>query len=79
MTRQERISVGPAILVGKPVIKGTRIAMEFLVELLAEKWAHEQILSNYPQRIEEDIKAALECADSIPLLVSSLRSPRSPQ
>jgi uncharacterized protein (DUF433 family) len=62
MTRQDRIIVDPAILVGKPIIKETRIAVEFLIELLAEKWTHEQILSNYPQLSEEDIQAALHYA-----------------
>jgi uncharacterized protein (DUF433 family) len=45
--------------VGKPVIKGTRIAVELLVDLLAEGWSHEQVLSNYPQLTEDDIQAAL--------------------
>jgi uncharacterized protein (DUF433 family) len=58
VTSQDRIIVDPAFLVGKPVIKGTRNAVEFLVELLAEKWTHEQILNNYPQLTEEDIQAA---------------------
>jgi uncharacterized protein (DUF433 family) len=62
MVWQDRISVDPAILVGKPVIKGTRIAVELLIELLAEKWTHEQVLSNYPQLAEDDIQAALHYA-----------------
>jgi uncharacterized protein (DUF433 family) len=62
MNWQDRIVVDPAVLVGKPVIKGTRIAVEFLVELLAESWTHEQILTNYPQLTEEDIQAALHYA-----------------
>jgi uncharacterized protein (DUF433 family) len=59
MNWQDRIAVDPGVLAGKPVIKGTRLAVEFLVELLAENWTHEQILSNYPQLTEEDIQAAL--------------------
>jgi len=59
---QDRIVVDPAILVGKPVIKGTRIAVEFLVELLAERWTHEQVLTSYPQLTEDDIQAALHYA-----------------
>jgi uncharacterized protein (DUF433 family) len=59
MSRQDRITVDPGVLVGKPVIKGTRMAVEFIIELLAEKWTHEQILKNYPQLIDEDIQAAL--------------------
>jgi uncharacterized protein (DUF433 family) len=62
MPWQERIVLDPDILVGKPVIRGTRIAVEFLVELLAESWTHEQILSNYPQLAEDDIWAALHYA-----------------
>jgi uncharacterized protein (DUF433 family) len=62
MTWQDRIDVNPAILVGKPVIKGTRLAVEFLVDLLAEGWTHEQILGNYPQLTADDIQAALHYA-----------------
>jgi uncharacterized protein (DUF433 family) len=46
MKWRDRITVNPKVLVGKPVIKGTRIAVEFLMELLAEGWTHEHILGN---------------------------------
>ena len=59
MDWQNRIVVDPKVLVGKPIIKGTRIAVEFLIELLAENWAREEILRNYPQLATEDIQAAL--------------------
>lgn len=62
MEWQVRIRVDPKVLVGKPVINGTRIAVEFLVELLAEGWTHEQILKNYPQLAPDDIQAALHYA-----------------
>ncbi len=62
MNWQDRISVDPKVLVGKPVIKGTRIAVEFLVELLANGWTLEQILKNYPQLTADDIHAALHYA-----------------
>ncbi len=62
MDWKERIAIDPKILVGKPVIKGTRIAVEFLLELLAEGWSHERILKNYPHLREEDILAALRYA-----------------
>jgi uncharacterized protein (DUF433 family) len=55
---QDRIAVDPKVLVGKPVIKGTRIAVEFLMELLAEGWTQDQILANYPQLKPEDLRAA---------------------
>jgi uncharacterized protein (DUF433 family) len=62
MNWQDRIVVDPGVLLGKPVIKGTRLAVEFVVELLAEGWSHEQLLQNYPQLTEEDIQAALRYA-----------------
>ena len=65
MNWQDRIVVDPGVLVGKPVIKGTRLAVEFLVELLAERWTHELILKNYPQLTEEDIQAALHYAAEV--------------
>ena len=39
MNWQERIIVDPQILVGKPVIKGTRLAVEFIVDLLSQGWS----------------------------------------
>lgn len=62
MDWRERIVVDPAILVGKPVIKGTRLAVSFLVTLAAEGWTREQILQNYPQLCDDDITAALQFA-----------------
>src|ERR1700682_4057122 len=62
MSWQDRISIDPKVLVGKPVIKGTRIAVEFLMELLANGWTHEQIRKNYPHLTRDDIQAALHYA-----------------
>lgn len=62
MDWNERIVVNPKVLVGKPIIKGTRLAVEFILELLAERWTHEQILKNYPQLSQEDIWAVLQYA-----------------
>jgi len=55
---KERITVDPKVLSGKPVIKGTRIAVEFILNLLSNGWKTEQILKNYPQLKKEDIMAA---------------------
>lgn len=72
MTWQERITVDPEVLVGKPVIKGTRLAVEFIVDLLAQGWSEPDILANYPGITTEDIRACLayasEClrAESLP-------------
>lgn len=62
MNWQDRIASDPGGLVGKPVIKGARMGVEFIIELPAEQWTHEQILTNYPQLTEEDIQADLHCA-----------------
>jgi uncharacterized protein (DUF433 family) len=59
MDWQDRIISDPKVLVGKPNIKGTRITVEFVIELLAEDWTREDILRNYPQLTAEDIQAAL--------------------
>ena len=62
MNWADRIALDPKVLVGKPVIKGTRLAVEFIVELLAEGWNHQQILENYPGVEEQDIRACLAYA-----------------
>ncbi len=54
-----RVVVDPEILVGKPVIKGTRIAVSFIIELLANGMSEKEILAEYPQLKKDDIKAAL--------------------
>ena len=60
MAWRERIEINPKILVGKPIIKGTRISVELVIELLAQGWTNGEILKNYPQLKKEDISAALE-------------------
>jgi uncharacterized protein (DUF433 family) len=55
---QERIVVEPNILVGKPIIRGTRLAVEFIIDLLAQGWSTEDIIENYCITIE-DIRACL--------------------
>jgi len=59
MTWRERIIIDPAVLADKPVIKGTRLAVEFIVDLLAKDWPESEILRNYPGLIHEDIQACL--------------------
>ena len=59
MNGENRIVVNPEILVGKPIIQGTRISVEFMIELLAEGWSHQQVLENYPQITDQDIQASL--------------------
>jgi len=61
---QDRIEQDPAILVGKPVIKGTRLSVEFVVGLLAQGWSETEVLKNYPGLAHEDILACLEYASA---------------
>ncbi len=65
MSWQERIIVDPDILVGKPVIKGTRLAVEFIVDLLAQGWSEDEILRNYPGISQDDIRACLSYASEL--------------
>lgn len=59
---EDRIVTDPDVLVGKPVVKGTRLAVEFVIELLAEGWSEAEILKNYPRLTIEDIRACLAYA-----------------
>jgi len=65
MSWEDRITVDPKVLVGKPVIKGTRLAVEFIVELLANGWTEQQILDNYPGIAHEDVSACLRYASEM--------------
>jgi uncharacterized protein (DUF433 family) len=65
MDWRDRITVDPRILVGKPVVKGTRIAVEMVVDLLAAGWSHQQILDSYPTLTEEDVRACLGYASEL--------------
>lgn len=58
----ERIASDPAILGGKPCIKGTRISVEFLLELVAQGAGREDILKAYPHLSVEDVQQALTYA-----------------
>ncbi len=62
MTWENRITVDSSVLVGKPVIKGTRLSVEFIVGLLAQGWAEDEVLRNYPGITREDILACLAYA-----------------
>lgn len=62
MSWQEHIIIDPNVLVGKPVIKGTRIAVEFVIDLLARGWTTEQILEEYDHLTAPDIQACLAYA-----------------
>ena len=63
MTEQHpRISLDPDVLTGKPVVRGTRLSVEFVIGLLADGWGEQDILRNYPGLTHDDILACLAYA-----------------
>ena len=61
----DRIVIDPDILVGKPVVKGTRLAVEFIIDLLAQGWTEAEIQRNYPGITRLDIQACLNYASEV--------------
>jgi uncharacterized protein (DUF433 family) len=58
----DHIVLDPSISTGKPVIRGTRLSVEFVIGLMADGWNEADILANYPGLSREDIKACLNYA-----------------
>ena len=65
MNWKDRIEVNPAVLVGKPIIKGTRISVELILDRLADGWTMEDVLASYPHVSREDVLAALSFAQGL--------------
>ena len=65
MNWRDRIVVDPDVLVGKPVVKGTRISVELVVDLLARGYTKEQVLEQYDHLTAEDVQACLAYAAEI--------------
>jgi uncharacterized protein (DUF433 family) len=59
---RDRILVDPSILVGKPVIKGTRISVAMILNLVADGIPFSDIVADYPILTEDDIRAAIRYA-----------------
>ena len=64
MSWPDRIAVDPKVLAGKPVIRGTRLAVEFILELLAAGQS-EAVVANYPGLAHEDVLACLAYASHL--------------
>ena len=62
MTERPRILLSPDVFGGKPVIRGTRLAVELVIGLLADGWSERDILTSYPGVAHEDIIACLAYA-----------------
>ena len=65
MQWQERITVDPNVLVGKPIVRGTRIAVEFVLDLLGRGWTTEQVLQEYDSLTAADIQACMGYASEV--------------
>lgn len=73
----QRITVDPAVMVGKPVVKGTRLTVEYILNLLAHGATHAEILDDYNGLTSHDIQACLlfakkflEDTDFMPLIAA---------
>ncbi len=65
MNELARIVLDPAILAGKPVVRGTRLSVDFIIGLMAEGWSEAEIFENYPAMTREDITACLAYARDV--------------
>jgi uncharacterized protein (DUF433 family) len=65
MADTTRIVLDPAVLAGKPVIRGTRLSVDFIIGLLADGWVEADILRNYPGLTHDDIVACLAYARDV--------------
>ena len=61
----KRIVVNPKVMVGKPVIKGTRVAIYEIVNRVGQGWTFKEIIDDFPRITEDDIKAALMYAGKL--------------
>ena len=62
MNWHDYIGADPSVLTGKPVVRGTRLSVEFILNLLAEGWSEEEVLRNYPGLTQKHMRACLAYA-----------------
>lgn len=65
MNYLNRIEINPKIMMGKPVIKGTRIPIYVILKLLGEGYSFEKIFKEYPDLTQQDILAVLKYAAKV--------------
>ena len=70
--KEDRIICNPGVLAGKPVIRGTRISVEFILEVMAAGWSVADILENYPGVTQDDVIACLDYAREA---IQTIRAP----
>lgn len=71
MNWEDKIIQDPKIMVGKPVVKGTRMTVEFILGRFADGWSERDVLDSYPHLTPDDIRAvfayAAECMNDGPI------------
>jgi len=78
VTTSNRIEINPEIMLGKPVIRGTRVTVELLLRKLSQGASEKDLLEAYPHLTSEDIKAAIGyAADTVALERPATRKTRS--
>jgi uncharacterized protein (DUF433 family) len=65
MSWRDRIAIDPDVLVGKPIVKGTRISVEFVIDLLARGYSKDQVLAQHDHLTEADVNACLAYAADV--------------
>jgi uncharacterized protein (DUF433 family) len=73
MSWRDRVVADKAVLGGKPVVRGTRLAVDFVLDLLAAGWSETQVLAEYPQLAREDVLACLASRPSLSARSGSTR------
>ena len=80
-----RIEINPAVMMGKPVIRGTRITVELILRKLAEGETESELLEDYPHLTAEDVRAAIAYGaasvahEEVVLLADSARARANPE
>lgn len=65
MNWRDRITIDPTVLAGKPVIRGTRLAVDLILSLLGQGWSESDVFRNYPGLAHEDVAACLQYASEV--------------
>jgi uncharacterized protein (DUF433 family) len=65
MDWRDKIDLNPSVLVGKPVVRGSRLSVDFILGLMGRGWSEIDVLRNYPGITHEDIAACLQYASEI--------------
>jgi uncharacterized protein (DUF433 family) len=65
MSATERVEINPSVMLGKPIIRGTRVTVELILRKLSEGATEDELLDGYPRLTREDIRAAIRYAANV--------------